>query len=75
MDQDIAEFIASEVGQSHTSDWLLIDQPAIDAFADATRDWMFLHVDPARAAETEFGSTVAHGFFTLSLLAPLRADT
>lgn len=75
MPDEIAEFIAAEVGKSYVSDWLLVDQPLIDRFADTTRDWMFLHVDPAKAAETEFGGTIAHGFLVLSLLAPLRADT
>jgi len=66
-------FIAGETGKSYVSDWLLVDQPTIDAFADTTQDWMFLHVDPVAAAETEFGGTIAHGFLLLSLLAPLRA--
>lgn len=75
MDDQIAAFIKQETGKSYTSGWLLVDQPMIDSFADTTRDWMFLHVDPEKAAETEFGGTIAHGFLTLSLLAPLRADT
>jgi acyl dehydratase len=70
-----ADFIAQETGRSYVSDWLLVDQPMIDAFADTTRDWMFLHVDPVAAAETEFGGTIAHGFLLLSLLAPLRSGT
>lgn len=68
-----ADLIASEVGRSYLSEWLLVDQPTIDGFADATGDWMFLHVDPVAAAQTEFGGTIAHGFLLLSLLAPLRA--
>ena len=75
MRADIAEFIASETGKSYTSDWLLVDQALIDGFADATRDWMFLHVDVEAASKTEFGGTIAHGFLLLSLLAPLRAGT
>jgi acyl dehydratase len=70
-----ADFIARETGCSYVSDWLLVDQQMIDAFADTTRDWMFLHVDPVAAAETEFGGTIAHGFLLLSLLAPLRSET
>jgi acyl dehydratase len=70
-----ADFIAREVGRSYVSDWLLVDQPKIDAFADTTHDWMFLHVDPVAAARTEFGGTIAHGFLVLSLLAPLRGLT
>jgi acyl dehydratase len=72
---ELARFMREETGKSYTSDWLLIDQELIDRFADTTRDWMFLHVDPEKAAQTEFGGTIAHGFLILSLLAPLRAET
>jgi acyl dehydratase len=51
-----------------TSDWLTVDQARIDAFADATGDHQWIHVDPERAAaEGPFGSTIAHGYLTLSL--------
>lgn len=53
------------------SDWLLVDQARIDAFADTTGDHQFIHVDPKRARATPFGGTIAHGFLTLSLLASL----
>ena len=53
------------------SDWLEVTQERIDAFADATDDHQWIHVDPARAAEGPFGTTIAHGFLTLSLCAPL----
>jgi acyl dehydratase len=57
------------VGQSiGTSDWLLIDQARIDQFALVTGDDQWIHVDPKRAAAGMFGTTVAHGFLTLSLL-------
>jgi acyl dehydratase len=72
---DLEEFIRAEQGKSYLSDWLLVDQPLIDRFADTTRDWMFLHVDEEKAAQTAFGGTIAHGFLLLSLLAPLRAET
>lgn len=50
-------------------DWLLMDQQRIDAFAEATGDLQWIHIDPQRAAaESPYGSTVAHGFLTLSLL-------
>ena len=75
MREEVAAYIAEQVGKPYVSDWLLVDQPMIDRFADATRDWMFLHVDPEKAAQTEFGGTIAHGFLLLSLLAPLRAET
>ena len=50
------------------SDWLLIDQPMIDAFAALTGDDQWIHVDPERAAQGPFGKTIAHGYFTLSLV-------
>lgn len=51
------------------SDWIVIDQAQVDAFANCTGDAQFIHVDPARAAgETPFGGTVAHGFLLLSLI-------
>jgi acyl dehydratase len=60
------KMIGTEVG---VSSWHLVDQKRIDAFADVTEDHQFIHVDPERAMrETPFGSTVAHGFLTVSLL-------
>ena len=57
------------VGQAlGTSDWITVDQPRVDAFADATLDPQWIHVDPERAAQGPFGTTIAHGFLTLSLL-------
>jgi len=75
MRDDVAAYVAEQVGKPYASEWLLVDQAMIDQFADTTRDWMFLHVDPQKAAQTEFGGTIAHGFLLLSLLAPLRAET
>jgi acyl dehydratase len=75
MNNELDDFIRVEQGKRYLSDWLTVDQPLIDRFADTTRDWMFLHVDPVKAAETEFGGTIAHGFLLLSLLAPLRSET
>jgi acyl dehydratase len=49
------------------SDWVEVSQPEIDAFAKATGDFYWIHVDPRRARETAFGSTIAHGLLTLSL--------
>jgi acyl dehydratase len=74
MQSEIAEFIRSEMGKTYVSDWFVVDQELIGRFADCTHDWNFLHVDPAKAAETEFGGTIAHGFLVLSLLAALRGD-
>ncbi len=59
----------SQVGQEiGVSNWIKVDQPMIDRFAQVTHDEQWIHVDPARAAaETPFGTTIAHGFLTLSL--------
>jgi acyl dehydratase len=53
------------------SDWSEMTQERVDAFAELTGDHNFIHVDVARASETPFGGTIAHGFLTLSLLAPI----
>ena len=71
----VADFIEHESGRSYLSDWMLVDPQLIDKFADTTRDWNFMHVDPEKAGQTEFGGTIAHGFLVLSLLAPLRSET
>jgi len=63
------EELQSAVGEHlGYSDWLTVDQERIDAFADATGDHQWIHVDPERAATGPFGSTIAHGFLTLSLM-------
>ena len=56
------------------SAWLTIDQERIDRFADATGDHQFIHVDPEKAARTPLGTTIAHGYLTLSLLPMLTQD-
>ena len=53
------------------SEWIELSQQRINAFADCTEDHQFIHVDEAKAKETPFGGTIAHGFLTLSLLAGL----
>ncbi len=50
------------------SDWIEIDQARIDKFADATGDHQWIHVDPERAKDGPFGSTIAHGYLTMSLV-------
>lgn len=57
------------------SGWLTVDQDRIAAFAEATEDRQFIHVDPEAAARTPFGGTIAHGFLTLSLLSRMAAET
>ena len=68
---EIRTRIGQEVG---VSGWLTVDQPRIDAFAEATEDRQFIHVDPAAAARTPFGGTIAHGFLSLSLLSRMAAE-
>lgn len=55
------------------SDWIEVTQARIDRFAEATDDHQWIHVDPERAAASAFGSTIAHGFLTLSLLPVMSA--
>ena len=68
---EISARVGTEVG---VSDWILVDQDAINTFADVTDDHQFIHVDPEAAAKTPFGGTIAHGFLTLSLLSRMAAD-
>ena len=57
-----------------TSDWISVDQQRINLFADATGDHQWIHIDPERAAKGPFGTTIAHGFLTLSLLPEMSAS-
>src|SRR3954469_7367203 len=68
---EIRARVGEEVG---VSDWILVDQARIDAFAEVTEDRQFIHTDPDAAARTPFGGTVAHGFLTLSLLSRMAAE-
>ncbi|MET0672570.1 MAG: MaoC family dehydratase [Microbacterium pygmaeum] len=65
--------LAGAVGESATGEWFEIDQSRIQAFADATEDWQWIHLDAQRAASGPFGATIAHGYLTLSLLPRLTA--
>lgn len=69
--EEIRDRIGTEIG---VSSWIDVDQARIDGFADATEDRQFIHVDPAAAARSPFGGTVAHGFLTLSLLSRMGAE-
>ena len=67
--------IRARIGQPiGTSDWIEVTQDRIAAFAEATEDRQFIHLDPALAAQTPFGGTIAHGFLSLSLLSRMAAD-
>ena len=68
---ELAQYVGKELGRS---EWLTIDQERINLFAEATGDFKFIHVDPVKAAKKPFGSTIAHGFLTLSLIPKLMED-
>ena len=69
---DLTSKVGLEIG---TSRWFEITQQRIDAFAETTEDRLFIHTDPARAqAETPYGTTIAHGFLTASLLSAMAYD-
>ena len=69
---ELKQLIGQEVG---TSDWVDVTQDMIDRFADITGDHQWIHVDPERSAkESPFGTTIAHGFLTLSLLTLLHSS-
>ncbi|MGY0574431.1 MaoC family dehydratase [Bradyrhizobium sp. RDM12] len=63
--------VGKEIG---VSSWHLIDQPRIDSYADVTEDHQFIHVDPERAKATAFGTTIAHGFLTMSMLSAMSYE-
>jgi acyl dehydratase len=69
---ELAQHVGEELG---ITEWLTIDQDRIDAFADATLDHQFIHVDPELAKQTPWGTTIAHGFLTLSLLSHFQFAT
>jgi acyl dehydratase len=69
--QNLTDYIGKKTGVSR---WFTISQQQIDTFADATHDHQFIHIDPEKAKETPFGSTIAHGFLSLSLLSAVAYD-
>jgi acyl dehydratase len=69
-----ALFREVEGKETATGEWMEINQDIIDQFADVTLDHQFIHVDPEKAKATPFGTTIAHGFLTLSLLTHLGAS-
>ncbi|MGH6657774.1 MAG: MaoC family dehydratase [Actinocrinis sp.] len=69
--EELKQAVGTEIG---ASGWLTIDQSRIDRFADATGDHQWIHVDPQRAKDGPFGTTIAHGFLTLSLIPVLVAE-
>ncbi len=63
-----ADEMKAAIGQETVSEWITVSQEMIDKFADATGDHQFIHIDQEKAKLTPFGTTIAHGFLTLSLL-------
>ena len=70
----VADYLALKGKEIGTSDWIEVTQDRIDRFADVTEDLQFIHIDPVRAKETPFGSTIAHGYLTLSLLSKMAYE-
>jgi acyl dehydratase len=68
---EFSDLIGKELGPT---EWFEVDQKRIDGFATATDDPQWIHTDPVRAAEGPFGTTIAHGFLTLSLCVPLMTE-
>ncbi len=69
---DVRGLVGTETG---LSDWIVVDQAMIDAFAHATNDHQFIHVDPGAPLRVPFGGTIAHGFLTLSLLSAMNYNS
>ncbi len=73
--ESVAELAAAAGTPIGRSDWVTITQEDVNLFADATGDHQWIHVDPEKAAAGPFGTTIAHGFMTLSLLPRLHHET
>jgi acyl dehydratase len=70
----LAALVAAEGATLGPTDWVVVEQQRIDKFADATDDHQWIHVDPVKAVEGPYGSTIAHGLLTLSLLPRFMHD-
>lgn len=68
---DLLTMVGTEIGPG---EWVAVEQDRVDGFADATDDHQWIHIDPERAADGPFGTTIAHGFLTLALLVPLVSE-
>lgn len=68
------ELLAMARQEREPTAWFEVDQQRIDLFAEATGDFQFIHVDPEKAKHTPFGTTIAHGYLTLSLLPKLSEE-
>jgi acyl dehydratase len=73
--KEVLERLQTQIGQEvGVSKWWEVTQQRIDAFAEATDDHQFIHVNPELAAQTPFGGTIAHGFLTLSMSVPMATE-
>ena len=73
--KEVLEGLQGQIGQEvGVSKWWEVTQERIDAFAEATDDHQFIHVNPELAAQTPFGGTIAHGFLTLSMSVPMATE-
>lgn len=70
--ETVSDLVGKETG---VSDWVTIDQERINVFADVTEDHQFIHIDPEAAKATPFGTTIAHGFLSLSMLSKLASGS
>ncbi len=70
----LGDYLARKGEALGTSDWIEVTQDRIDRFADVTGDHQFIHVNPELARQTPFGTTIAHGYLTLSLLSRMAYD-
>lgn len=70
--ETVSDLVGKETG---VSDWVTIDQDRINTFADVTEDHQFIHIDPEAAKATPFGTTIAHGFLSLSMLSKLASGS
>ena len=66
--EEFRSLVGTELG---TSDWFEVTQERINAFADVTEDHNYIHVDPERAKDSPFGGTIAHGYLSVAMLAPI----
>ena len=72
--QSITKLLTCKKNKEWTSKWFQVDQELINSFADVTRDNQYIHIDPNKAKDTEYGTTIAHGFLTMSLLSAMYYD-
>ena len=70
----ITKLLTWKKNKEWTSKWFQVDQELINSFAEVTHDKQYIHIDPNKAKDTEYGTTIAHGFLTMSLLSAMYYD-